>query len=516
MNFYSVDGSNYDNLAYQNCYNKSIESFDNVPMTTSNITDDFFECSDSFEIKDESEQSKQQTFSNSTQSECKAKCLSNKDCVGFNFNNQNNNCTLFSNVTSLNNPNQSNSFCIKKMSGSRCQIPRASIPLPGMKVKPESSTFSPDALTDKINKRSCKVNNKYAFVKLDQLFENLNKKNKFVSDTDVEEIKNIINNYNSGVNKNANIPFVPKIPNSPLITQENYFDVPQISENVIDSINSKPKDFLPYDLTRPKINSEINSEIISESKSNIDSINNTNNNFPINNIDNMSRPNFPPILNMPNNIIQSNFNSLIPAEIKQRIRTITEMESKNIPESITPESMSPESMSPESMAPESKTTISKVPISGPTKPKIYVDMNCFMNKMGNMKNSENIMMDLNLLTANIKSCAFVPKNDNVDINGMNKFNQITQSGNLVDQVISKIDIPKPNTIDLDTLSAKVLVTQNAPNPSDNNKVVGLVRENFTSSNKKSDPAYIFEWGSSDLIRLIIIILILYLLIFRKK
>ena len=91
---------------------------------------------------------------------------------------------------------------------------------------------------------------------------------------------------------------------------------------------------------------------------------------------------------------------------------------------------------------------------------------------------------------------------------------INQTTSLVDKVISKIDVPKPNTVDIDNLSARVLVTKNSPDLTVNNKVVGLVRENFSSDN--SDLSYNFNWFSMDLLRVVVIIFLLYLIIFNSN
>ncbi len=131
MNFSSANGMNYDNITYQNFYSKKVENFENLQniSTTSSLTDNSFKCSDSYEIVGETINN----YSNSSEEYCKTNCLDNKDCIGFNFNKQDKSCKTFSNGTSLNNPNNSNTFCIKtNLSGSKCQLPEASIPMPEM------------------------------------------------------------------------------------------------------------------------------------------------------------------------------------------------------------------------------------------------------------------------------------------------------------------------------------------------------------------------------------------------
>ena len=112
MNFSSTNGMNYDNITYKNLYSKNTENFENLPniSTTSELTDNSFKCSDSYEITGESIYN----YSNSSKEYCKTNCSDNIDCIGFNFNKQDNSCKTFSNATSLNNLNQSNTFCIKK------------------------------------------------------------------------------------------------------------------------------------------------------------------------------------------------------------------------------------------------------------------------------------------------------------------------------------------------------------------------------------------------------------------
>ena len=68
-------------------------------------------------------------------------------------------------------------------------------------------------------------------------------------------------------------------------------------------------------------------------------------------------------------------------------------------------------------------------------------------------------------------------------------NKIDKTSNFVDQVISKIDIPKPEIVNLPTNYVNI-------------------QENFESDNN-------FDWFSSDLFRVIIIIILLYLLIFNN-
>ena len=88
--------------------------------------------------------------------------------------------------------------------------------------------------------------------------------------------------------------------------------------------------------------------------------------------------------------------------------------------------------------------------------------------MQNLNNhSSNIMIDLSLLTDNIKSCSYISKSEPVP--PMN--NQLDKTSNFVDRVISKIDIPRVETINL-------------PSGSKSESIVSI-EENFSSDSNSN-------------------------------
>ena len=136
MNYYSLNGSKIDssNNLFENkpiyetfnntqTQNKSSpldnsieddDEFASVPTTKSNATDTNFQCSDGYDVKGSNLGNQNK---NSTLAECKTMCANaGNDCIGFNFNNKNNVCTLKKNASSMDNNNNS-TLCIKKSAG---------------------------------------------------------------------------------------------------------------------------------------------------------------------------------------------------------------------------------------------------------------------------------------------------------------------------------------------------------------------------------------------------------------
>ncbi len=301
---------------------------------------------------------------------CVDECLKDDKCVAFGLNNKFTVCKTYSDVESItNNKSKTNFTCVKKINGTRCEVPLGTIPMPKTEeelnydnnnIKPKSDSNSNS------NTKMTKGKNACALAQLDLLFDTITGyKEKKEEDLDedleeTEEIDEIIyNNTNNNTNNNT--------------------------------------------------------------------INNTNNN-----------------------------------------KVIIESETQPIQQ-------------PQQILPEHS-------ISKPQQ-KIYVDSDCFMKNMQNLKNnSNNFMLDLSLLTSNIKSCAYVAKNEPVPP----MMSTINPTTNLVDQVISKIEIPKPSTIDL-------------------NK-----KEGFESMNNSTNTDIFDRLFSSDLLKLIVIIVIIYFLIFTKS
>jgi hypothetical protein len=133
MNFYSLDGSKKDsnNLfensqifeTFENTQDSTLdnvigdenEEFASIPTTKSASTDSNFQCSDGYKIEG-SNLGKQ--YTNSNISDCKMMCSnSGSDCIGFNFDSNNNICTLKKNASSMLNTYDSSTLCVKKSAG---------------------------------------------------------------------------------------------------------------------------------------------------------------------------------------------------------------------------------------------------------------------------------------------------------------------------------------------------------------------------------------------------------------
>ncbi len=116
MNFYSVNGNNYDNQVYQSFNNQNIETFENIEYNVSSQSDDSYQCSDNYIISGQNMLS-----GNLSVDLCKKSCQSDINCVGFDYNNNTKTCNLFKNVDSLSTPDPNSFFCIRKKSG-MCKI----------------------------------------------------------------------------------------------------------------------------------------------------------------------------------------------------------------------------------------------------------------------------------------------------------------------------------------------------------------------------------------------------------
>jgi hypothetical protein len=114
MNFYSVDGSSYDNQVYQSCNNMMIESFENIQYNNSTNSDDKYQCSDNYRLSGDN----MLTINNTTVDICKKSCASDVNCVGFDYDNNSKQCRIYKNVSSLNNQDPNSFFCIRKDIGS--------------------------------------------------------------------------------------------------------------------------------------------------------------------------------------------------------------------------------------------------------------------------------------------------------------------------------------------------------------------------------------------------------------
>ena len=122
---------------------------------------------------------------------------------------------------------------------------------------------------------------------------------------------------------------------------------------------------------------------------------------------------------------------------------------------------------------------------------IYVDLDCFMNNMSVLENhADNMMVDLSLLTSNLKTCSYVKKTNQTSM----------QEKDLITQINENINIPKPSTVKLVSVPASVLLTSNAQDSDDNNQIVGMTQEPFENLDNNSNTMIII---------IIVIILILF-------
>lgn len=110
MNFYSVDGSSYDNQVYQNFNNMSIETFENTEYNNSSISDEQYQCSDKFGINGENIIGVHDISVDA----CKKSCIHDMNCMGFDYDNDKKNCNLYKSVSSLDKSNPNGFFCVRK------------------------------------------------------------------------------------------------------------------------------------------------------------------------------------------------------------------------------------------------------------------------------------------------------------------------------------------------------------------------------------------------------------------
>jgi len=137
---------------------------------------------------------------------------------------------------------------------------------------------------------------------------------------------------------------------------------------------------------------------------------------------------------------------------------------------------------------------------------VYVDLDCFMNNIDVLKNhTDNMLIDLSLLTSNIKSCSYVKKN--TISNTLPTFNRNnSEAERIVNEITSKIEIPQPGVVKLQNLQANVLIS--TPNERSPAQYLEIVKEPFESDSN-------YNWSYSDFFKIVLILIILALLIFRK-
>ncbi len=103
----------FDNT--QNLLDNQIDDIDNIniPIAKSFATDNNYQCSDEYNIKGNTINN---TFDNLIQNiiDCKNNCMSDNDCIGFNYDNAKKKCILKKNVSSFTNTPPNTTLCIKK------------------------------------------------------------------------------------------------------------------------------------------------------------------------------------------------------------------------------------------------------------------------------------------------------------------------------------------------------------------------------------------------------------------
>jgi hypothetical protein len=149
------------------------------------------------------------------------------------------------------------------------------------------------------------------------------------------------------------------------------------------------------------------------------------------------------------------------------------------------------------------------PNMGNNPPGVYVDLDCFMKNINVLENhTDNMMIDLSLLLSNIKTCSYVKKTSSDSKVSPSKMNT-TQ---LIDQITSKINIPEPDVVKLKNIKADILVTE--PNSNSPSQLLEVSKEPF-ESNTQAKTSKSYNWSYQDLVMVVILIVLIYLLIFRE-
>ena len=149
------------------------------------------------------------------------------------------------------------------------------------------------------------------------------------------------------------------------------------------------------------------------------------------------------------------------------------------------------------------------PNMGNNPPGVYVDLDCFMKNINVLQNhTDNMMIDLSLLLSNIKTCSYVKKTSSDSKVSPSKMNT-TQ---LIDQITSKINIPEPDVVKLKNIKADILVTE--PNSNSPSQLLEVSKEPF-ESNTQAKTSKSYNWSYQDLMMVVILIVLIYLLIFRE-
>jgi hypothetical protein len=97
----------------------------------------------------------------------------------------------------------------------------------------------------------------------------------------------------------------------------------------------------------------------------------------------------------------------------------------------------------------------------------------------------------------------------VSLNSQNSQN----AKQVVNQLTSKIDIPKPNIVSLKNVKTDVFTTgTNSKQKIGSGQVLEVIQEPFTTHSESTNNS---NWSSYDFLKIVILVIILVLLIFRK-
>ena len=134
---------------------------------------------------------------------------------------------------------------------------------------------------------------------------------------------------------------------------------------------------------------------------------------------------------------------------------------------------------------------------------IYVDLPCFLDKMDILKNhSDNLMIDLQLLITNLKSCAYIRKLTKKTPPSNNPFKPINDDFNFEISSNVPVIMPTQETIKVYNSLASVLYTNN---PANNANVMLGITEPFENSEQTTE---FYNTFSFKLIVLVLIVVIL--------
>lgn len=520
MNFYSLDGSKtdnnlfkdtqiyekFDNLSPQNNQN---EPFAGVPTTKSNATDSNYQCSDNYSVSGTTFGS---VINGTTLESCKSECLnSNTNCIGFNFNTSNNSCTLKQNATSLMNSTPSNTLCIKKSAGNKnCKV--------GKKNSNESAfgelnaifANTPEHYNSKMESNMESNMKSNSNKQLEEMIKNYYNMPSSEQKSLLSNLSRVTNIAPETINQN-----IPKLiefintedtPNYNLIASVKQLGLSQQKSNPEQKILTTPSQLpIPSEsemsLTKlvtgfSKLNSQEQTQLVNT----------------LSNYSGVTPEYIMKDLNMISNAI--NTGQISNAGIYNKIQTLSESHNQlnqyypmNIPKIEKSETNLKNKLHMESEMESGMIHEENNVNNGHDG--IFVDLDCFMSNIDVLKNhSDNMMIDLSLLLSNIKSCSYVKKSKKS--NKTNDYSDQTPE-QIVNKITSGIQIPSPNTVKLQSMKSNISVE--GTETKSQGQVLGIIKEPFESTeshNKKND------WDYYDFVKVMILVVILLLLIFRNK